>query len=950
VAVREQRWAAALDAAAGALDLWRGAPLLDVPSQALRDSVLPHLEQLHTNALEDRAEARLQLGWHEQLVPELRQLVGEHVLRERFHAQLMLALYRCGRQAEALQAYQAARRALVDQLGIEPGPQLRRLHERILSGDETDLVWPAPAVHLPPSAGPQAPAPRQLPAAAGHFTGRFAELEWLTGLPERSDPDGVGGTVVISAIDGMAGIGKTALAVHAAHRVADRFEGGQLFVDLHGYTEGHPPREPGQALEALLRALGVPPNQIPADTEECAALYRQRLADTRTLIVLDNALDEAQVRPLLPGDPGCRVLITSRKRLKGLDDARSLSLDLLPPQDAVVLLRTVVGAERMAADDPLLGEIAALCGHLPLALRIAAALLRHRPTWSPGHLAALLRDQRERIPALFDGERDLATVFDLSYRHLDQHHRLLLCRLALIPGPDLDPYAAAALSDSDPATVARRLEDLVDHNLLITHAPGRYRLHDLIRAHAHTLAVSVEPEPERDAALGRLLHFYAHCAQTASLLIARTPRPAPDGPAPAHAPEHPTADAARAWLRIEHPNLDAAITHTLTHGLEEHTVALAAGMAEILRSDGPWARALEIHQAAADTAQRHNQPAAHANALNDLGRVRQLTGDVPAAAHAQEQALETFRRIGNHLGEANTLHDLGRVRYDTGDYPAAAHAQEQALETFRRIGNHLGEANTLTALGRVWHLTGDVPAAADALARALEIHRQIGNHLGEAYALSDLGRVRLLTGDFPAAAHAQEQALEIYRRIAYSLGEADALTALGRVRLLTGDIPAAAHAQEQALEIYRRIAYSLGEANTLTALGRVRLLTGDIPAAAHAQEQALEIFRRIGNRNGEAWALNHYAASVAAAGDRPGALALYHQALAMNRELNKPDDEAISLEGLGECHISAGEPENGTGYLKQSLEIFQRVGMAPDVERERTRLADLASQRHNLPG
>ena len=860
---RAGEWHKALDAVAAALGLWRGAPLVDVPSQVLRDRVVPRLEQVRERALEQRAEAGLHLGRYAQVAADLQEAVTQHPLRERLRAQLMLALSRDGRQAEALAAYQDARRVLVEQLGIEPGAQLRRLHERILAGDESDLPTPVQAEHLAPSAGPGAPTPRQLPAAAGHFTGRFGELEWLTGLPGLPDPAGAGGTVVISAIDGMAGIGKTALAVHAAHRVADLFEGGQLFVDLHGYTMGHPPREPGQALQALLRALGVPPNQIPEDTEECSALYRQRLTGTGTLIVLDNALNEAQVRPLLPSDPGCLVLITSRRRLKGLDDARSLSLDLLPPADAAALLRAVAGAGRIAADDPLLGEVAALCGHLPLALRIAGALLRHRPAWSLGHLAALLRDRRDRVSVLSDGDRDLATVFDLSHRLLDPQHRLLLCRLALAPGPDTDPYAAAALSDTDPAAAIRQLEGLVDHNLLIAHAPGRYRLHDLIRAHTATLAVSLEGASERDAALGRLLHYYAHTAQTASLLIARTPRPAPGSPAPVYAPEHHTPEAARAWLRDEHHNLDAAFTHAHTRTLDEHTTALAAGLAEILRIDGPWARALKIHQTAADTARRRDRPAACAKALTNLGIVRRLSGDLPGAGDVLARALEIFREIGHRQGEAGALTELGVVKRLLGDVSGAGDVYTQALAIFREIGHRHGEAATLAELGIIRRLNGDLSGADSMLVHALEICRRIGHRSGEAY--------------------------------------------------------------------------------SLTELGHVRHLAGDSTAAAEALRQALDIFRETSNRNDEAWALNYYAAVIVTIGDLPRAIEVYEEALAMNRELDKPDDEAISLEGIGECHLAEDDLTRGTDHLRQALEIFQRLGMAPDVERVHARLAGLAA-------
>ena len=479
-----------------ALRLPRGEPLSDVPSQLLRDLLVPQFERQRVQVAEDWIEAELRLGRHEPVLEQLMDLTARYPLRERFHAQLMLALAHSGRRAEALTAYQRARKTLVAELGVEPGRELRALHERMLADDEEtpDTRWPDEELACPPVTE----APRQLPPAAGHFTGRGAELAWLTGLAACCDPQAVaGGTAVITAIDGMAGIGKTALAVHAAHRVSDRFPDGQLFVDLHGYTEGHSPREPGDALGMLLRALRVPMGRIPEDAQERAGLYRERLAGTRTLVLLDNAADEAQVRPLLPAAPGCLVLVTSRRRLKGLDDARSVSLNLLTQWDAVALLHAVTGPGRVPADDPLLDEIAHQCGRLPLALRIAGALLRHRLAWNPGHLAAVLRDEHRRVPALTDGERDLATMLGLSYIGLSEPHRLLLGRLAQVSGPDAAADAAAALLGTDPDTATGLLADLADHNLLITHAPGRYRLHDLIRAHARTLAATnPAPDPE----------------------------------------------------------------------------------------------------------------------------------------------------------------------------------------------------------------------------------------------------------------------------------------------------------------------------------------------------------------------------------------------------------------------------------------------------------------------
>ena len=503
-AMRDQEWLAASQAFTQALRLWRGAPLEDIRSQVLRDESVPRLDQLRLQILEDRIAAELNLGDAGRLAPELMRLTIEHPLRERFHAQLMLSLARAGRRAEALEVYQRVRRALVDELGVEPGTELRRVHAQVIAGD----VEPTEAA---PSASPASgcrrtgqPVPRQLPASTWYFTGRESDLNQLTTLVEgfESAQNGAG-LVAISVICGMAGVGKTALAVHAAHLFAPRFSDGQLFVDLHGYTQGYAPREPADVLEVLLRALNLPPHQIPAGLDERAAVFRQRLAGTRTLILLDNAASETQVRPLLPGISGCLVIITSRRQLKGLHDVHSVTLDVLPEADAVTLLVAAAGHPRMPAGAPETTEIVHLCGRLPLALRMAASLLAHRPLWTAGHLAGLLRSQRRQLIAISDGERDLATVFDLSYRSLTEAQQGLFRRLGLVLGPDVDASAAAALLEADPTTASMLLEDLVDHNLLTEHAPGRYRLHDLIREHTRTLAGSAL-EANRDAEFGRL--------------------------------------------------------------------------------------------------------------------------------------------------------------------------------------------------------------------------------------------------------------------------------------------------------------------------------------------------------------------------------------------------------------------------------------------------------------
>jgi DNA-binding SARP family transcriptional activator/tetratricopeptide (TPR) repeat protein len=890
-AIRAGRWAEAAQTAAAALRLWRGTPLADVPSRRLRDAWLPRLEQARVQVLEWRFEADLREGCHERLIPELREVTGSHPLRERFHAQLMLALAGAGRQAEALAAYQEARRVLVSELGVEPGPELREAHERILAGDIA-LAASAPA-------GPRPVIPRQLPAGVRSFTGRRAELDVLNCLAEQAQQAaGAGGTVVISAVDGMAGVGKTALAVHAAHLLASRFPDGQVFIDLHGYAQGYHPRTSADALDWLLRALSVPAQRIPQDVEERAALYRQRLAGMRTLIVLDNAASEPQVRPLLPGRSGCLVLITSRRRLKGLDDAHILSLDVLPPADAIALLRAVAGPERIAAGDPVLAEIAGLCGHLPLALRIAAALLRHRPAWTPEHLARLLRDQRQRIGTLSDGERDLGAVFDTSYSSLTTAMQKLFRSLGLVPGPDVDAHAAAALADIGPAAATRLLEGLNDHNLLIQQAPGRYRLHDLIRLHARALAEG-DPIPDRDDALGRLLDYYQHTAARADALIARRPRPMPAGAAPAHAPALPDPETARAWLRTERPNLIAALHCAASHDRhQQHLIALTAGLDTLLSTDGPWPQAIALHTAAA------------------------------TAAHS----------LGDHSGQADALMRLGNVRGFTGDFPGAIRDLELALRLYRELGNRLGQTDALTRLGDVRILTGDFPGAARDLREALRLSRDLGERLGQAHVLIRLGKVRRLTGDFPGAVGDLEQALHVYQDLGYQLGRATALSRLGDVRILTGDFLSAARDQEQALELYRDLGNQLGQGSALALLGRVRFSVGDSPGAVRYLEAALDLFRRIGARGNEAWALNHYAAVIIATGDHAHAQAIYQDALQLARETGQPDDEALALEGIGECHLHADDTEAGIAHLNQALEIFRRLTMKPDADRVQARL------------
>jgi tetratricopeptide (TPR) repeat protein/transcriptional regulator with XRE-family HTH domain len=827
---------------------------------------------------------------------------------------------------------------------------------------------PADDVLAARGSGPEAfavSATRALPRDIASFTGRQQELTQLT-----EAVGSAGGVVGIHAIGGMAGVGKTAFAVHAAYRLADRFPGGQIFLPLHGHTPGRQPVDPAAALASLLLTLGIPAAQIPPGLEARMALWRDRLTGKQLLLVLDDAAASEQVRPLLPGSGDSLVLVTSRRHLTALEDATAVSLDTLPPEEAAALLVRLAGRTGLGPEDPAVGEITRLCGCLPLAIGMVARQLHHHPAWTAAGRAAELAAARDRLELMTTENLSVAAAFDLSYADLTGDQQRLFRRLGLHPGADIDGYAAAALDGTDLPAARRGLEALYDQYLLTEPARGRYRLHDLIREHARARAEHLDPESERDQATARLLDYYQHAAARAGALIARQARPAPaDGTIPAAVPVLAGPEQALAWARAERASLLVCLDHATGTGQHARVTALTAALAGLLRHDGPWAEAITRHTAAIQAARHLGDRPGQANALHDLGDVQYLTGDYPAATQAFEQALGIYRDLGDRLGQANTLHDLGTLRRMTGEYPAAAQAQEQALGIYRDLGDRLGQANVLRELGGMRGLAGDNPAAAQILEQALGIYRDLGDRLGQANALNLLGIRRRLMGEYPAAAQALEQALGIYRDLGYRLGQAHALNQLGIAqrekgdhaaaaqaleqalsiyrdlgnragqanalhdlgvvrRLATGDYPAAAQALEQALGIYRDLGDRLGQAHALKNLGIVRRLTGEYPAAAQALQQALGIYRDLGTRGGEAEALNEAGALHLVSGEITQAEGCHRQALELARAIASSWDEAHTLAGLGRCALAAGDATQAVALLRQALEIFQRIGVA----------------------
>jgi tetratricopeptide (TPR) repeat protein len=647
-------------------------------------------------------------------------------------------------------------------------------------------------------------AMRTLPRDTASFTGRAPQLHQLSAAADAAV--GSGAVVQIHAIGGMAGVGKTAFAIHAAHQLAPRFPDGQIFLPLHAHTPGQEPVDPTDALASLLQISGVAAGRIPPGLESRMALWRDHLADKRLLLLLDDAAGHEQVRPLLPGSTGSLVLITSRRHLTALEDAQPISLDTLAPGDAGALLARLAGRPGLDPGDPVVGQITRLCGYLPLAVGMVARQLHHHPSWAAADLAAELAAARDRLELMRAENLSVAAAFDLSYADLTAAQQQLFRRLGLHPGTDIDAYAAAALDNAGLAAARRHLDALYDHYLITEPARGRYRLHDLIRQHARGKAAG-DPGPDRDAATSRLLDYYLHGAAVAEFRLARQSRTRPEADVRIPPPAIPdlSEDAqAMAWARAERGSLLACLDHATGTGQHARVASLTAAIAPLLRQDGPWTEAIVRHATAVQAARQVGSRLLEANALSDLGDIRHLDGDYPGATVAQQEALVIYRDLGDRLGQANALLYLGVVRKHTGDDPGAARALAEALGIYRDLGQRQGQANALTYLGAVQQATGDYRPAAEALAEALRIYRGLGDLGGEVQALNELGTLYRAGGD-PRARECHQQALDLARKIDSPWDEAHALVGLGRCTRAPGHIAQARTYLQQARQIFERI-------------------------------------------------------------------------------------------------------------------------------------------------
>ena len=679
---------------------------------------------------------------------------------------------------------------------------------------------------LPAGSGVPGPLPRGIAAATrtlprdiASFTGREPEIESILAAVAGA---GASGVVDICAINGMAGIGKTALAVHAAHRLAGRFPDGQVFLQLHGHTPGHRPVDPADALASLLRASGIAAQDIPDGLEPRGMLWRDRLAGMRMLLVLDNAAGSGQVAPLLPGDGECLVLITSRRHLGDLPGTvTAVLLDVLTPSQAAQMFTRL--APRAASRPDEVAEVVRLAGFLPLAISLLARLFARHQSWTLADLAAETRASLLTLAAEHDS---VAAAFEVSYQHLDPARQRMFRLLGLHPGPTTDCYAAAALAATSVGEATGLLDGLHGEGLLTETGHRRYGMHDLLRRYARDHAVGT---PGTEQAVGRLLDYYQYTAARADARMARQTRPGPSPAAPSGLPAAPDLDddsQALAWARADRASLLACLDHAAATGQHARVIALTAALAELLRRDGPWTDAITRHAAAVQAAQRAGDRLGQANALTNLGNVRRLTGDYAAAAQAQEQALAIYRDIGDRLGQANALNYLGNVRLHTGDYAGAAQAEEQALGIYRDLGDQRGQATALNDLGNVRRATGDYPGAAQALEHALGIYRDFGDRRLQAYALNSKATLHRVSGDLARAQECHQQALELARAIASRWDEAHALAGLGRCAMADGHATTQAAALlQRALEIFQQI----GAGETPALLAELDALTSQAP-------------------------------------------------------------------------------------------------------------------------
>ncbi|HEV2374397.1 MAG TPA: tetratricopeptide repeat protein [Streptosporangiaceae bacterium] len=903
--------------------LWHGQALAGIGGDwvaRMRDS----LEEERRAAIFERVGFELELGRHSDLVGELRHLLAQYPLDETLVAHQMTALYRSGRPADALGLYRETRDHLVEEQGTEPGPVLAELHQRILAADPT-LTLRRRDQH-PDQAAP----PDTLPPEASEFVGRHTELGLLTG--DRGSAPGV------AIIEGMPGVGKTALAVRTARSVSGRYPDGTFYINLHSGDPGSDPLDPAEALHRLLRMMSVPVTQMPDTIGDRVALWKAQLSRRRAIVILDNATGHDQIRPLLPATGQCLILVTSRRRLAGLGDVRTLTLDVLDPGDATRLFRQIAGEDRTRDTDQVSKAVEA-CGRLPLAIALAASRVAHDARLN---LADLV-EELSQSPAWLGGTSgacpEVMSAFDLSYQALEADHQRFFRRLGASPCDSVSLEAAAALTGCTLAEAEKALVTLLDYHLLTRTPGGQFRFHDLIRGYAALRAGRDDPEAEQRQALGRLLDYYLYTADWADRILRpfRRHTPVQVTQVPAASPALGTGEGATGWLELEWRNILAAARYAGRHEWKRKCADLTHLLADFLEVSAYWDEAVPAHTLALQASRDLDDPARVARASLALCTVRQQTGRHDAARQLAEEAASIYRSLSDPGGEAQAIDQLGLTYQRTARSREALAYFREARLLYLEAGDQRGVGDALSHSGIAsWHL-GRYPEATAHLRDALSLYRGAGDRRGEAKTLNNLGRIHLYRGYHRDALDAYQQSLEIFREIGGAQNEAILYHNIGGVHLYKGSFEEALAACRRALAIYRSIGDLPDEADVLNDMGDIYQSAACYDEALVHHQKARLIAEEIGDLSQQLIALRKVADIYRCSGQYDEAFGHYDTALRLAREVGDPYEEGKILEGIAESTLSTQQPAAARIVFLQALDIFERLGV-PEAEAARIRI------------
>jgi DNA-binding SARP family transcriptional activator/tetratricopeptide (TPR) repeat protein len=904
--------------------LWRGQALAGIRGEWVT-RMREVLEEERRAAIIERIGCELELGRHSDLVGELGNLLTRYPLDETLVAHQMTALYRTGRQADALRFYREFRRRLIEEQGTEPGAMLSELHLRMLGGDLRLSVSPAGRHAI------RRAVPDTLPVEVTDFVGRDHELALLTGKE--------GGNPTIAIIEGMPGVGKTTLALRAARLVAERYPDGMIHLNLQSHDLHNPSLQPAEALHRLLRKLSVPVAQIPKTLDELAVLWRAHLSRRRIVVILDDAAGREQIRPLLPVSGQCLFLITTRRRLPGFDDALTITLDVLSTDDAVSLFRKVVGESRVL-DTEQVGAAVALCGRLPLAIQVAAG--RFAQAAEP-KLDDLIEDWSQS-PAWIGGGTGTATsevlaAFELSYRALEPDHQRFFRSLGVSPCGAHSPLAAAALADCTIGQADAALAALLDCHLLTEVADGQVRLHDLVRGYAAARARRDDPQAEQRLAVSRLLDYYLENADRADrVLHPLRRRPGVEvGHLSAACPTVDTREAAVCWLESEWRNIVEVATYAGRHEWKQQCADLSCVLSEFLKVRACWDEAVTLHDLALQCSRYLADPVRTAQASLALSEVRQQTGRHETAISLAEEAGAIYRSLADTRGEAESLDHVGLAHQRTARSREALAYFRQARILFEAAGDSRGVADTLSHSGiACWHL-GRYPEANSQLLEALSRYRDLDDLRGEAKVLNNLGRVHLYNGQYGEALAAYQRSLQIFRRIGGPQNEAILYHAIGSVHCSEGKYQEALSACRRALTIYRDIGDLPDEADVLNDIGVIYQSAACYDEAFIHHQKAQLIAEKVGDLSQQLIALRMIADLERGAGRPSEALEQYYSALKLAREIGNPYEEGKILEGIAELTLYTERRDVARIVFRQALDIFERLGV-PEAESARTRI------------